>query len=609
MDENEKSKLVFDRRMIILGALAGAGFSLIGWRLTDLQLIKQQKYKLLSDENQFNLKVVTPSRGKILDRHGMALAENSRNFRVLIRRKKNVNIENTIKQLTALLDTSPEKLKYIYSQMRKHPSFVPILFEEYLSWKQFSIINLKIPDIPGIEPDIGEVRVYPFGEVFCHIVGLVAKPDEEDLQADDLLRQPGMYVGRLGVEKSFEKRLQGKAGSLKIEVNALGRTIREWESDAIQPKKGKDIRISLDRDVQLYAHEQFGEESGAVVLLRIDTGEILTALSVPGFNPNLFVKGISVQAYQDLLKNEKTPLFNKVFSGLYPPASTFKMIAALAGLENHVITPKDKVFCRGFFSLGDRKFHCWNKHGHGWVDLHHALGQSCDVYFYHLAQKLGIEKMMAMAQKLGFNTRYKLPVDGIGRAPLIGPAWKEKRYHTPWVKGDTLNVAIGQGYLSATPLELAVMTARIASGKALSPRLSVYEKDTKKNFPELKISRDSLYAIREGMRSVCEEAGGTAYKFKGLGFQSPIVWAGKTGTAQVKAISKEERILGIKKNKNRIWKNRDHGLFVGYAPYENPRYAAAVIVEHGGSGSTSAAPILYNIFRFLLKRETELSLY
>ncbi len=602
-NHEDASKKQFDRRMVMIGLLGAGGFLSLTSRLIDLQLTKQHKYKLLSDDNQFNLRVLTPSRGKILDRHSNILAQNKRNFRVLIQHEKGIQLQHSINSLKSLLALTETQIDRIWSQLKKQPSFVPVLLKEHLSWEQFAIVNLKMPEISGIQPDIGEIRSYPYDQEFCHIIGFVARPSESDLEKDPLLHQPGMYVGRQGLEKSFEKPLQGKPGNSKVEVNAYGRTIREWKDDYVKPKRGKDIQITLDRDLQRFASQEFKtKKSGAIIVLKPDQGDILVSLSTPGFDPNLFVRGVSQNAYQTLLKDEANPLFNKALSGLYPPASTFKMMVALAGLESGLITLKDKVLCKGSLSFGNRKFHCWKKQGHGIINLQSSIQQSCDIYYYELALKLGIKPIMQMARKFGIGQDYKLPIEGIQSAPMIGSKWKQDRYRLGWHRGDTLNVAIGQGYLALTPLELAVMTARLATGRKVLPRL--FMENQQKPFSPLKISQQALKPVQQAMRAVCETPRGTAYRYRGLGITPGIPWAGKTGTAQVKSITKEERLTGIIKNKDREWRNRDHALFVGYAPYDKPQYVVSVVVEHGGGGASSAAPIASRILRYCLTKNT-----
>ena len=447
---------------------------------------------------------------------------------------------------------------------------------------------------------MGLTRHYQEYESYAHIVGYVGPISDKDLESekpvDPVLQIPKFQIGKVGVEKKLEAHLRGRAGVSKVEVNASGRVMREL--NRTQGKSGENIHLTIATNLQKFASERLKGMSASSVLIDIKSGDILSLVSTPSYNPNNFVLGISHSDWNDLLNDERKPLLNKATSGAYPPGSTFKMVVAAAALELGLIGLNDKIFCAGFYELGSRKFHCWQKGGHGKMSLQEAIQKSCDVYFYELARKVGVKRIGAMAKQLGLGQSYQLPLTGISGGFVPTKKWKKERFGTSWLVGDTLNIGIGQGFSLATPLQLAVMTARIASGREVTPNLI---KNTEKELDKIKplsIRKETLAAIKKGMYDVVNDKKGTAFKFRSTDENYSI--AGKTGTSQVRKITREERESGVIKNEDLPWKMRDHALFTCFAPYRNPKYALSVVVEHGGSGSKVAAPIARDIMLFQL---------
>ena len=605
MQGADDHKVMLTRRTAML-SVGGAGvFGVLASRLFYLQVVQAQDYISLSENNRFNYKITLPSRGIIRDRYGDELAINKQNYRVLIIPEQVKNLRQTLDLISTIIELPETQKDRIIQDRKRHPAFVPLVVDGFLSWEEFSRINLRIPDLPGVVPDVGEKRFYPSGDEFAHILGFVGKAGPDDIKDDNdpMLLQPTFYIGKTGVESMVDKPLRGRSGELKVEVNARGRIVREFPTPETASQSGSDIWLTVDKKMQAYAAELFKDESGGAAVIDIHTGEVLTLISMPGFDNNLFVSGLTQADMDEMNADEKRPQFNKVIGGGYPPASTFKMVIMLAGLESGVINPDDKVFCNSKYPLGDRVFNCWKRNGgHGHVDMRTALKESCDVYFYDIIQKIGMERVRSVAQKLGLGQRF----DGLGIAGqtagiIPDDAWKRKRLNEPWRTGDSLNASIGQGFVLVTPLQLATMTARIANGeKSILPHLIIGENAPE--FDELGFKPENINFIRDAMRAVTEEPGGTAYLPNALGVQG-IEMAGKTGTGQVFGISTLERATRIRNNQELPWKLRDHSIFVGYAPYDKPRYSVGVLVEHGGSGAKKAPKIARGLLRYALQKD------
>ena len=462
---------------------------------------------------------------------------------------------------------------------------------------------MNSPSLPGVTPEVGLNRFYPRSHDFSHIIGYVGAVNERDkkrmnrdyeagliAKKDPLLEIPKFEIGKTGIESRLDTQLRGKAGNKRIEVNSVGRVMREI--DRVGHLNGADITLTIDTKLQNFVQERLIGLSASAVVMDINNGDLLAVSSAPTFNPNKFVDGISHKDYNALLDDPYKPLWNKSVQGKYPPGSTFKMIVALTALEAGSISLNEKINCTGFTEVSGQKFHCWKKGGHGLIDFHNSLMQSCDHYYYELAQRVGITKIAAMAKKLGVGEQHDLPLPNVTRGLMPDREWKSRARGQEWRIGDTLNASIGQGYVLTSPLQLAVMTARLATNRRVKPRLiKTYSGLTIpiEKFESLGIDPLAIKEVQTGMYSVLNSKKGTAY---GSRIESKRQhFAGKTGTSQVTGISRSEREDGVSKNEDKPWKYRDHALFVGYAPFENPKYAVSVIVDHGGSGSASAAPI------------------
>ncbi|MBT5648184.1 MAG: penicillin-binding protein 2 [Rhodospirillaceae bacterium] len=595
----------FSRRVAFLGGGKVLLLSLLAGRMYQLQVIESDKYKTLADENRINLRLLPPPRGTIVDRYGRALAVNQENYRVTLVAEQVNDINTMLDTLSGIISLEDYERHRILREVRRRRGFVPVTVRENLDWRDVSRIEVNAPDLPGLSIEVGQSRQYPFAEDFAHVLGYVSAVSEKEVTGDPLLELPGFKVGKNGVERVFDLNLRGKAGNTQVEVNAVGRVIRELSRQEGQP--GVDLRLTIDRDLQKLAADRLKEEkSASAVILDIHNGDVLALSSVPGFDPNEFVTGLSSKTWRRLINDPYAPLTNKAISGLYAPGSTFKMVVALAALEARIVAPDHRVFCRGHTQLGNARFHCWKRHGHGWQDMYDAHQNSCDVYFYDIAKRIGIDRIAAMATRFGLGTKtgIELPSEKGGVIPTR--AWKKALIGTAWQQGETLISGIGQGFILTTPLQLAVMTARIANGgKAVLPRLiraaEVDGKEEEPVFKDLGISKRSLDVVREGMLRVTNVQQGTAYRARIS--EEGMEMSGKTGTAQVRRISKAERDTRVLKNHERPWRERDHALFVGYAPSDNPRYAVSVIVEHGGGGSKVAAPIARDLLLATQKRD------
>ena len=596
---------LFSRRVAILGGGKLALLGLLAGRMYQLQVVESDRYTTLAEENRINLRLLPPPRGRILDRYGRPLAINQENYRVSLVAEQVQDVDAILDALSRIISLGDHERQRILREVRRRRGFVPVTVRENLQWEDVSRIEVNAPDLPGLSIEVGQSRQYPFAHDFSHVLGYVAAVSEKEVTGDPLLELPGFKIGKNGVERVFDLNLRGKAGNSQVEVNAVGRVIRELSRQEGQP--GDDLRLTIDRDLQKLAADRLKKEkSAAAVVMDIHNGDVLVLSSVPGFDPNEFVTGLSSRSWRRLVNDPHTPLINKAISGLYAPGSTFKMVVALAALEANIVRPDHRVFCRGFTQLGNARFHCWKKHGHGWQDIYDAHKNSCDVYFYDIAKRIGVDRIAAMARKLGLGekTGVDLPSEKGGVVPTR--AWKKALIGTPWQQGETLISGIGQGFILTTPLQLAVMTARLANGgEAVTPRLVRPEridgKDDTPKFKKLAISRASLDVIRDGMNQVTNEHGGTAYRARIS--EKGMEMSGKTGTAQVRRISKAERETRVLKNHERPWRERDHALFVGYAPSDDPRYAVAVVVEHGGGGSKVAAPIARDLLLATQKRD------
>jgi len=601
----------FTRRAILLGGAQVAAFGVLGARMYYLQVVKGEEYRTLAEENRINVRLLVPTRGRIVDRFGQVLASNRQNYKVVLIPDQTMDLEETLDRLSQIVPMSEYDRKRIRRDVSRSPSFVPVNVAENLTWEQFARVNVHEPDLPGLQPEVGETRFYPHSDKLAHLVGYVGSVSEKELQDDQpLARLPGMKVGKFGIERAFDKDLRGSAGSSRVEVNAYGRVIRELARDDGKP--GSELVLTLDMALQEYAWRRLGKEAGAAVVMNIHTGDLLSLVSTPAFDPNAFSVGLSQSEWEKLRTSDLSPMINKAVAGQYPPGSTVKMLVALAGLESGVIDANEHVRCNGRYSYGNHEFHCWKRGGHGPVNLHTAIRGSCDVYFYEVAKRVGMEKLAEVSHRFGLGETFDfgLPSEKAGLVP--DPEWKQRTTGKIWLPGETLIAGIGQGYMLATPLQLAVMAARIGNGgRAVEPRLVRAvggERMPVAEAPVMELDAAHLAPIRAAMDAVVNSRSGTAY---GARLPDPdIQMAGKTGTSQVRRISKSERRTGVISNSRLQRKLRDHALFVAYAPIEAPQYAVSVIVEHGSSGSGTAAPIARDIMMETLKRRpTSLEAY
>lgn len=599
--DGDKGKILTRRAAMLAGGQLFLSSILLS-RMYYLQVLESDRYKTLAEENRISTRLLAPPRGLIFDRFGQPMAQNNQNFRVLvISEQTEGNLNATLEALNKILPLTDGEIQRIRKDVRRSRDFTPVTIRENLTWEQMAAIQLNAPDLPGIIIDEGLSRFYPFKEASAHLLGYVGAVSEEEIASGNpLLKLPGFRVGKSGIELEYNAALCGKEGAQRVEVNAVGRVIREIERDEGIP--GMTLPLTIDMRIQNIAYKKMKGESGAAVLLDIYTGEILALVSTPGFDPNKFNRGLTSEEWRKISTDERNALLNKALGGLYSPGSTFKMIVALAALEAGVIRPDTKVFCGGHIMMGSHRFHCWKGSGHGNVDLKEALMHSCDIYFYEVARRTGIDKIAAMAKRfgLGVSTGVNLPGEKAGLMPTR--RWKEVILGEQWLQGDTYNAGIGQGYILTTPMQLAVMTAILANdGYKIKPTILVPEnRDSSVCHGEnLNISKAHLQLMREGMFDVVNGSEGTG-KAARLNVGGKLI-AGKTGTTQVKRISMKEREQGVRSQDDIPWEERNHALFVSFGPTENPRYALAVVIEHGGGGAKTAAPIAKAIMEAALK--------
>ncbi len=602
-DRKDKSRYAtFTRRSLGMTGGMAAVFAVLGGRLYQLQIKNGDQYKTQAEENRVNQRLLAPPRGRILDRFGVELANNRRNYRVLlVSEQATEGVEAALDTISKVILLTDAQKKRVLHDLAMNKKFVPVPVAENLSWEEFARINMHLPYLAGVQPDVGQTRAYPFGAELAHILGYVAAVSPEDLKDNDdpLMSLPGARIGKRGIEKAYDDQVRGTAGVSRVEVNAYGRIIRELSRDPGVP--GQDVWLTIDRELQRFTDERLGAESAACVVLDAQSGDVLALSSTPGYDPNLFNVGITPDQWKALTTDDHKPLLNKALSGAYPPGSTFKPAMALAAVQNGL---KDlHVNCTGAITLGNHQFHCWNRHGHGGVDLTRGIAQSCDVFFYEVARRLGIDKMEAAARAMGLGAATGIEIPGENSGFIPGAAWKEARFGIPWQMGETLVTGIGQGYVLATPIQLATVAARIASGRAVSPRIAhtVGSVSQPRPLPDpLPFSDDAFAMVRAGMDAVCN-GGGTASAWRIA--EPGLEMAGKTGTAQVRVITKQERLTGVKSNGSLPWNLRDHALFIAYAPVAAPRYALSIIMEHGATAAHPHVQMARDILRFAQQRD------
>ena len=586
----------FTRRALVIGGVQGGLIALLAARLYELQITYSPRYRLLAEANRINTQNVPVVRGGIRDRFGVVLAESLENLQAVLIPDLADDLKGTVQRLDKIINLTDEDRQRLLEVTAKQSRLLPVLIKDNLTWEEFARINVLTPQLPGVETQAGWLRRYDHGPENCHVVGYVGRADVVETDKDPALRLTGQRVGKSGVELGMEPVLRGTPGLVRREVDARGRVVRELER--VPGEAGRQLVLTIDVETQRFALNRMrSDDWSAVVAMDVGTGEILALASTPGYDPALFATGIGAASWQKLQAEDGDPLVNKAVRGQYPPGSTFKIVTALAGLAAGVITPETRVTCTGSYDYGGQNFGCWKAGGHGTVQLHQALTESCDVFFYETARLTGIDKLAAAARELGFGVVHDIGLAGVRAGVMPDPAWKLKMRSRPWLGGETVQAGIGQGFVIASPLQMAVMTARVASGVRLPAKLirqGGAAAATSQNRPEpLSFSRSALDAVRKGLIGVVNEPTGTA----GSAALPGIVMAGKTGTSQVARASHGVPNEAV----SRLL--RDHSLFVCYAPAEAPRYAVAAVVEHGGGGSRAAAPLARDIMADLLARD------
>lgn len=573
----------FDRRSVVIGALQGGVGMLLAVRMGWIALVEGEKYRTLSESNRVNLSLIPPRRGWILDRHGLPMATNQTDFRVDLVPERLVDADKTVAELGQLLSLTPVQLQDLSDKIKRSHGFQPVEVAAKLDMEKFAAVSLRQPELPGVIPQRGFSRFYPTGPAVAHLIGYVGPASAADYEKDrnPLLITPGYKVGKDGLEKAFEPVLRGVPGARRTEVTATGRVVRDLSMREDVP--GNPIKLTIDGALQDYAARRCGLESAAVVVVDCQTGGILALVSMPAFDPNGFVGGIGRLQWKMLNEDDHIPLLNKAMRGLYPPGSTMKPMATLA-LQQHGVDPAERINCPGGYRLGSRFFRCDAVHGS--VDMRQAIEHSCNTYFWAMAHRIGYDAIAPVAKLLGLGQEFDLPGTNQRYGTIPDAAWKMRRYKQEWTAADSLNASIGQGYVSVSPLQLAIMTSRIASGKNLTPSLMFGQ--PKPPGPALPFTPEQLQVARDGMFAVVNGRG------TGVGSKLPfdnIRMGGKTGTAQVRALVARGHVGD--------WKGRDHALFIGYAPTDAPRYALSVVVEHGTFGARAAAPIARDVLTFL----------
>ena len=589
-----QQSFTFNRRALVLGGAQVAIGGLLAARMAYISIAQNEKYTLQSESNRVNLTLMPPRRGWIVDRAGKPIALNRTVFRVDIIPDRLHDKDQVLGTLQQLLALTADDMDRIRADLEKSAGYQPVQVAENIGWEQFAAVSIRAAELPGVAPAQAWSRAYPEGAAVGHLVGYVGLASAKDYEAskDQLLITPGFKIGKEGLERMFEPVLRGKPGAKRSEVTARGKIVRDLATRQDIP--GQPLKLTIDAGLQAYSSRRMGDQSASFVCVDCQTGGILAMASMPCYDPNSFSDGISHQEWDMFASDDHLPLVNKSLSGLFPPGSTSKPMTSL-GLLQAGIDPEARINCTGSYKVGNSFFHCSQRRGHGPIALHEAIIKSCDIYFYHFARLSGIAPLAAMARKLGLGEKYDLPVASQRYGTVPDPEWLMRKYKKPWSTFDTVNTSIGQGYMLVNPLQLAVMTARIASGRRIEPHLIA---GTQKGVaPPLDIDPEHLAFVRDAMTGVINSGRGTASLAR-LPVPGVLV-AGKTGTAQVRRISMAERRGGVRSNASLAWKQRDHSLFIAYAPADNPRYAIGSIVEHGGFGAQAAAPLVRDSLTYL----------
>ena len=590
--DDKKQYSVLNRRTFFLYLLKLSLFSVVGWRLFNIQIKESEKYKTLSKNNQIDVEIIYPLRGKILDKNNKILVENKKVFDVYLIPENTKNINETLNELSKIVKIDFSKKRKILELSKKIKKFEKIKILENIDWNSLEKIEANKYEIQGIFISQDYMRIYKYNNIFSHILGYINKPNQDEIDLPFITNMPNLDIGKEGLEKGFNPTLVGKPGQREIEVNSYGRIIREISrNDSI---KGKDLQITLDLRIQNYALNLLNShKAGSIVLMNIESGNILCMASTPSYDPNKIITKPNKEYWNSILENELSPLTFRSIQGLYAPGSTFKMIVAIAGIYHGIINTNTNHICNGKIALGDRLYHCWKNNGHGVMNVENAIKESCDVFFYEISKKIGIDKIAQVAKDFGLGKTYKISLENQKKGIVPSKKWKKDKIGESWYPGETLISAIGQGFVLTNPLQLATMTSIIASnGKMIEPNILQNREEI--NFKKLEKYSEAIKIIKKSMFKVVNEAKGTAFKSR----SDLVVFSGKTGTSQVRRITVEERESDDFRKKEVEWKKRDHALFVGYMPVEKPKYAVSVVIEHGGSGASTAAPIAKEIFQF-----------
>ncbi len=583
----EKDRVFSKRILVLLGVFLFLIFILIA-RVFYLQILQGERYKFLADKNRTSIRLTMPSRGNIFDRNGVKLAENKKSFQAILIKDDAKNVAQVIENFEKIIPLDEDEKVRIQKDLKKKRPFMPILIKDGLSFEDAAKLHLNAPDLIGLQIEEELTRFYPFKEQNAHLVGYVSLLNDRDLEDDPdspLANLPGYRIGRTGLENAFEDKLKGAPGMRKREVNAYGHSVRILEEEDAQ--KGENLHLTIDVRLQKIALDALAGEAASAIVMNVNTGEILALVSSPSFDSNIFTMPVSTKVWRGLIHNEKRPLQNKALTGTYSPGSIFKLVVALAALEDKAVYQEKKIYCNGKYHVGNHDFHCWKSGGHGFVTLEEALMHSCDVYFYQVAEQIGAEKIIQMARRLGFGSALNVGIKGEKDGLVPTPEWKKKRFKDEWRTGDTINLSIGQGFLTTTPMQLVNLVAMIANGgKKIKPHL--IQGQGIENPPSLGLNKWHLSLVKSGMNMVVNNIKGTAYKAR-INVNG-MKMAGKTASTQVRRITKKEREKGVISQDKLPWKYRDHAMFAAFAPVDKPEYAVIVMVEHGGGGATSAAP-------------------
>ena len=618
-----KSKLISRRMFLLTAAKALVMVGIIG-RLVSLQINERIKYTTLSDRNRFREWKLSPERGVIKDYFNHEIASNEQVFQVHLIPENTKDVERLFVRLKTILNITSQKILYLRKIIKKQKPWEPIIISDNITWSEFSKINLFLHELDGVKPVVSIARMYPDNSS-AHILGYVSQVSAKDLKNKKYLKNlhvPGMSIGKTGLEKKLDKEIIGKIGFQRYEVNAFGKRVRQIQVN--EGQAGKSFKTTLDFEVQKYASALLKDVAAAVCVMDVYNGDIISLVSSPTFEPNQFVHGLEQKYWKSLINNEMKPLTNKAISGLYPPGSTIKTLVALSALENGIIKPSDSFRCKGKIELHGEKFHCWEKEGHGIVNLRKGIQRSCDVYFYEVARKLGVDRLSKTAKQFGLGKTVLSDFTEERSGVVPNTKWKKKFIGQNWYIGETLHSGIGQGYFQSTPIQLCLMTAQIANGGfEIKPRIIFDKKKNdlrdyvkyKNENPDksLKIdlainnfnlkplfkNQENIRLIKDAMFASSNEPGGTSYRHRMI--DPKFTFAGKTGSSQIKRFTEAQRTAEVKQN-DLNYKDRDHALFIAFAPYNDPKYAISVVVEHGGSGGKAAAPIAKKVIKKVLER-------